>query len=77
MIGKYFIETLNKVELRINSVRINRAQPVLVLLTNNANANNYYTFQLLSMKSSECASYKSLMLHLNQTTFSHLIQSCQ
>ena len=28
MIGKYFIETSNKVELRINSVRINRAQPV-------------------------------------------------
>ena len=31
MIGKYFIETSNKVELRINSVRINRAQPVMIL----------------------------------------------
>ena len=29
MIGKHFIETSNIVELRINRVRINRAQPVL------------------------------------------------
>ena len=29
MIGKHFTETSNKVELRINRVRINRAQPVL------------------------------------------------
>ena len=28
MIGKHFTETLNKVELRINRVRINRARPV-------------------------------------------------
>ena len=28
MIGKHFTETLNKGELRINRVRINRAQPV-------------------------------------------------
>ena len=28
MIGKYFTETSNKVELRINRVRINRARPV-------------------------------------------------
>ena len=28
MIGKHFTETLNKVELQINCVRINRAQPV-------------------------------------------------
>ena len=28
MIGKHFIETSNKVELRINRVRINRARPV-------------------------------------------------
>ena len=28
MIGKHFTETLNKVELRINRVRINRVRPV-------------------------------------------------
>ena len=28
MIGKHFTETSNKVELRINRVRINRARPV-------------------------------------------------
>ena len=30
MIGKHFIETSNKVELRINRVRINRFWPVLI-----------------------------------------------
>ena len=30
MIGKHFIESSNKVELRINRVRINRARPVLL-----------------------------------------------
>ena len=29
MIGKHFTETSNKVELRINRVRINRARPVV------------------------------------------------
>ena len=29
MIGKHFIETSNKMELRINRVRINRARPVV------------------------------------------------
>ena len=29
MIGKHFTETSNKVELRINRVRVNRARPVL------------------------------------------------
>ena len=29
MMGKHFTETLNKVELRINHVQINRAQPAL------------------------------------------------
>ena len=29
--GKYFIETSNKMELRINHVRINRSQPVFIL----------------------------------------------
>ena len=28
MIGKHFTETLNKMELQINRVRINRARPV-------------------------------------------------
>ena len=28
MIGKHFTETLNKVELRINRVRINHARPI-------------------------------------------------
>ena len=32
MIGKHFTETLNKVELRINRVQINRARPVVTLL---------------------------------------------
>ena len=30
MIGKHFTETLNKVQLRINRVRTNRARPVLL-----------------------------------------------
>ena len=35
MIGKHFIETSNKVELRINRVRINSVRPVLLLKTRN------------------------------------------
>ena len=36
MIGKHFIETSNKVELRINRVRINRSQPVVYLFCRTA-----------------------------------------
>ena len=32
MLAKHFIETSNKVELRINRVRINRAWPVYISL---------------------------------------------
>ena len=32
MIGKHFTEALNKVELRVNRDRINRARPVYMLI---------------------------------------------
>ena len=38
--GKHFTKNLNKVELRINRVRINRSQPV-------KNRDEVYTFQVI------------------------------
>ena len=46
MIGKYFIETSKKVELRINSVRINRAQPVKLLSNSKFGCNSKYYFEV-------------------------------
>ena len=52
MIGKHFIESSNKVELRINRVRINRTRPVCVfvyLFTGGSNVTTADSFTLVDL----------------------------